>query len=118
METPFERKMREKLALKAAQANGQPMAGKAPTPTVTPSSAINHDDNIPDLGDDGLNLSAEEEALDNAIKNLGIVEAYRIWCGKMQPKFGSGQKESIMCSCPNPAHPDKNPSAWMNRDKD
>lgn len=54
--------------------------------------------------------------LDEVIGRIDIVDAYNRWCGKMQVNPGN-RKESIKCSCPNPAHPDKNPSAWMNREK-
>lgn len=55
----------------------------------------------------------------NEIKSrIGIVDAYRSWCGKMEPKGSDKRTESIMVSCPNPAHPDANPSAWLNSDKD
>jgi hypothetical protein len=115
-ESPFEKKLREKkeAAARAAgtQTSGQPVAG-----TATPAAASAHPaDHIPDLGDD-LNISPEQAALDEAIKNLDIILAYNKWCGKMTPKWGSGQTESIMISCPNPEHPDKNPSAWINRTK-
>lgn len=63
-----------------------------------------------------LQLDPDQVALDLAIKNLGIVAAYEKWCGKMTPKVG-GRRESIMVSCPDPNHPDTNPSAWINLDK-
>ncbi len=66
----------------------------------------------------GPNISPEQEALDKAIEGMGIIFAYTTWCKKMTPKVASGQRESIMISCPNPAHPDTNPSAWINKDKD
>lgn len=66
---------------------------------------------IPDVGADSNNpeLDAFMEAID-------ILDAYRRWCGKMEPKVGS-KRESIMVSCPKPGHEDKNPSAWVNLDK-
>jgi hypothetical protein len=59
----------------------------------------------------------EDVALDAAIDQIGILEAYRRWCGKMTPQVLPGQIESIKVSCPNPPHPDKNPSAWLNTEK-
>lgn len=60
-------------------------------------------------------VSQGEHDLSAAIKGLGIVEAYTRWCGKSTPDRRTG--ESIMVSCPNPAHPDRTPSAWINADK-
>lgn len=59
---------------------------------------------------------SQDSELDQVLDRLDIVEAYVRWCGKMTPKVGN-RRESIMVSCPNPAHPDKNPSAWINLDK-
>lgn len=49
--------------------------------------------------------------------NLSIIEAYRLWCGKMVPTVRPGQTESILISCPIPGHRDDDPSAWVNTDK-
>lgn len=81
-------------------------------PTVAP--ALDTSADAPDPGD--TELSADEQMLDNIINGLDIVDMYNRWCGKMEVRPGN-RKESIKCSCPNPAHPDKNPSAWMNREK-
>jgi hypothetical protein len=56
------------------------------------------------------------DELEQVVRSIGIVEAYMRWCGKMTPNVGS-KRESIMVSCPNPSHPDANPSAWLNTDK-
>jgi hypothetical protein len=49
---------------------------------------------------------------------MDVVDAYNRWCKKMRPDTRGGRlKESIKVSCPNPAHPDKHPSAWLNREK-
>jgi hypothetical protein len=53
--------------------------------------------------------------LKQELRRLGIVEAYRRWCGKCEPQ-GRGP-ENIIIRCPFPDHPDENPSAWMNSDK-
>jgi len=71
------------------------------------------DELIPDIG---LVTRPEDDGLDAAIEGIDILDAYRKWCGKMEPVVGS-KRESIMISCPNPSHPDKNPSAWINLDK-
>lgn len=58
--------------------------------------------------------SREDDEIDAVLKRVGILDAYNRWCGKMRPSKRGGQHESIMISCPNPAHPDKDPSAWAN----
>jgi energy-coupling factor transporter ATP-binding protein EcfA2 len=103
--------MRLKLAA-AAQTSPQPVAASS---TATPAA---YEADAPTADEVGLGqLSPEQEALDKAIEDLSIVDAYNKWCKKMVPKVFKGQRESIKCSCPNPQHPDKNPSAWMNIDK-
>lgn len=61
--------------------------------------------------------SDEDNQIDQLLLSLGIVDAYRRWCGKMEPKVGN-KTESIMVSCPYPGHVDNEPSAWLNSDKD
>lgn len=61
-------------------------------------------------------VKAGEAALDEAISSMGIIDAYRRYCGKSEVE-ANGQTESIMVSCPIPGHPDRNPSAWLNTDK-
>ena len=76
-------------------------------------------DLIPDIGDEPEKYwgrSQRDQDLTSAVAQLGIVEAYRRWCGKMEPKIGN-RHESIMVSCPIPGHEDRNPSAWLNSDK-
>jgi hypothetical protein len=113
-ETPFERKVRERQAARGlAPTPSQPVAG-----SKTASPAAKFEKDAPTAEEIGLSISPEQEALDKAIEQLGIINAYMKWCGKMTPKVGAGQTESIMISCPNPDHPDKNPSAWINKAKD
>lgn len=69
---------------------------------------------IPEVTNSGHQKNPE---LDEFLDKIDILQAYEKWCGKMKPKIGS-KRESIMVSCPNPQHPDKNPSAWINLDKD
>ena len=110
--------MREKLArLSSSQGISQPVAGASPVHAST-AAATAYEADAPTAEEVGIGqISPEQQALDEAIERLDIVEAYMRWCKKMVPKFGANQRESIKCSCPNPQHPDKNPSAWMNRDK-
>lgn len=116
--SPFERKLREKQGnLLGApgllpQAKSQPKAGAA-----SPNTAA-YENDVPSAEEVGLGrISPEQEALDKAIESLDIIDAYTKWCRKMTPKVYPGQRESIKISCPNPQHPDKNPSAWINLDK-
>lgn len=53
-------------------------------------------------------------AVDEAIGNLDVLKAYRLWIRKMDPKVYDGQTESIHISCPIPGHQDDDPSAWIN----
>lgn len=53
--------------------------------------------------------------MDAAVDSLDILTAYNRFCGKMVPD-ARGKTESIMISCPNPSHLDRNPSAWINTD--
>lgn len=79
-----------------------------------PAPAFDHTGLIPEID---LSTSPEDDALDIAIKNMSIVDAYNKWCGKSKPQRYTGQKEGIKISCPNPAHPDTDPSAWLNDEK-
>lgn len=97
----FERRLALKETAKAA--------------AVPVAPVVNWDEFVPELE---VYIDPEQQALDHAIKTLGIVEAYIKWCGKMRPDTRSGrQKEGIKVSCPNPAHPDVHPSAWINTEK-
>lgn len=58
----------------------------------------------------------EEAELDRVIGGIDIIDAYRRWCGKSEPK-DTGRTEGIKVSCPNPSHPDTDPSAWINTEK-
>lgn len=69
---------------------------------------------LPDLG--GPDLTDADKALDHVVDNIDIIDAYNKWCGKMRPE-PNGKREGIKISCPDPAHPDKDPSAWINLDK-
>lgn len=57
-----------------------------------------------------------DKAIDRMLDGLDIISAYNRYAhkGTVDPK---GKTEGIMCSCPNPNHPDRNPSAWINLDK-
>lgn len=82
-------------------------------PDDTPPPAYD-DDLIPDIGE--YKPGDDDVALDAFLDGIRILDAYDRWCGKPRVPEGS-KRESIMVSCPNPSHPDKNPSAWINLDK-
>ena len=71
------------------------------------------DDDIIDVKSDSESSDPE---MDAAIESIDIISAYRKWCGKSEPRVGS-RTESIKVSCPNPDHPDADPSAWINTEK-
>lgn len=57
------------------------------------------------------------DAMGRFVENLDIISAYNKWVAKSTPEPGS-KTESIKISCPNPDHPDNDPSAWVNTEKD
>lgn len=84
--------------------------------TLPTDDDVEHDaDLVPDLGQD--ERSEEDRAIDAVIARVGIIEAYNRWSGKGTVET-KGKREGIKVRCPNPAHPDHNPSAWLNTDKD
>jgi hypothetical protein len=74
------------------------------------------DDLVPDLSDSVKPPPDVDPGLQAAVDGVDVLEAYRRWCGKMEPHVGS-RRESIMISCPIPGHTDNNPSAAINLDK-
>lgn len=73
------------------------------------------DDLIPDVGP-GYEPTEQDLEIDGIIDGIDILDAYRRWCNKSEPVQGR-RTEGIKVSCPNPNHPDRNPSAWVNTDK-
>lgn len=73
---------------------------------------------IPDLGptEPTANISPEQQALDGFIQLIKITDAYNRWANKGFVD-ARGRKDSIKVRCPNPAHPDNHPSAWLNTEK-
>jgi hypothetical protein len=73
---------------------------------------------IPDLGPElpQAAISPQQQALDEFIKLISITDAYNRWAGKGFVQAGN-RKDSIKVRCPNPAHPDNHPSAWLNTEK-
>lgn len=85
----------------------------APDGWLDPATHGSAPDLIPDVGDDPRH---EDDELQPYLDGIDILDAYARWCGKMVPKVGN-KRESIKISCPDPNHPDKDPSAWLNLDK-
>ena len=73
-ETPFERKMREKLArLSSSQGISQPVAGASPVHAST-AAATAYEADAPTAEEVGIGqISPEQQALDEAIERLDIV---------------------------------------------
>lgn len=100
--TTFKRKLAEKR-IRDAELKAQKASKEAFDSDLVPS--------------DEYNKSSEFEEMNKIIKNIDILEAYKRWCGKMTPVTKGNQVEGVKISCPVPSHPDKNPSAWINLDK-
>lgn len=103
-------------ALKARQSHLQLVPPPTPAPVEDEGSAEDGTAHVPQVLGDDVVLSAEEIALDHEIKAIGIIEAYNRWCGKMHVPENHPNEGKVRC--PNPAHPDHRPSAWLNKDKD
>lgn len=97
-----ERRAREEAARREAQAANQ-------------ADQLKFDPEL--IPDEQYERSDEDREMDRVIESIDILEAYRRWCGKSNPRPRAGQTEGIKVSCPIPGHADKNPSAWVNTDK-
>ena len=89
-------------------------------PEITKALLEQFADMVPNVSDDvqaDAPLTDDQQnelQLDQLISRISILDAYKMFCGKMTPKVAPGQYESIMISCPSAAHADRNPSAWVN----
>ncbi len=110
---PLEARIKAKLAERNARlGNAAQSTTQATAPQPATISVPTED--VPDIG--VKYTDPMQEQLDKAIESLGIIEAYNKWCKKMVVKPTS-RKDGIKVSCPNPKHPDRNPSAWLNTEK-
>lgn len=102
----FRKKLEERRAREAAAAAAS-----------APAEEFKFDDDlVPDL--EGVSTSpASNPDMDRAIESIGIIDAYRQWCGKSSPSRADARTEGIKVSCPIPSHPDRDPSAWLNTEK-
>ena len=71
---------------------------------------------IPDVSSHS-EKTEEDLELDQILDSIGVMDAYVRWCGKMTPVAYAGQTEGVKISCPIPGHADKDPSAWINTEK-
>lgn len=69
------------------------------------------------IPDEEYERTEKDLNLDQAIERIDIIDAYNKWCAKMVPTVRGPQREGIKISCPIPGHADRNPSAWINLDK-
>lgn len=97
MTNPFEERLAAYRAQKAAETAGP-----------------EHDSEL--VPEPSVHLRPEDQQLRQILDRVGIAEAYRRWCGKSKVREGH-RTESIKVSCPRPGHEDKDPSAWLNTEK-
>lgn len=57
-----------------------------------------------------------DSELDAVLDDLDIAQAYNMYAGKGEVP-SSSKTEGVKVRCPNPSHADRNPSAWLNTDK-
>lgn len=105
-ETPEER--RQRLLDLSSGLNPGILGPRQPTKPVWDA------DLIPQI--DKPEISEENRQLDDYLQNFDILQAYRVFIGKMEPDSARRKTEGIMISCPTLHHIDKNPSAWANTD--
>lgn len=91
-----------------------PLDGYEHATLPTPEEVTHDDDLVPDI--DAPERSQEEQDIDAVLERIGIVEAYNKWSNKGTVEPGN-KTEGIKVRCPNPAHPDHDPSAWLNTNK-
>lgn len=63
-----------------------------------------------------LSLSEDAKQIDDLVAQLPMDEAIRMW-GKPQSDFKRTSSQSVLIRCPNPEHPDRNPSANCDLEK-
>lgn len=111
---------RERVQARKPQLRAVP-AEEPPAPAKPVRASIK---GIPSLEDSPVDPNVEPESrkdtfdiqFDHLMDQLPILDAYDRWVGKSRQE-ARGRTESIKVSCPNPAHQDEHPSAWVNTDK-
>lgn len=99
---------RQEFLRKRAEERGETISAPPPEPEQPQwdSSLL-----LPDLHDGGQEGEDNAE-LDRIIGGIDAITAYNKWIHKSHAV--GGKKDGNMISCPNPEHPDKDPSAWIN----
>jgi hypothetical protein len=97
---------------KLAERRAKEMASVQPKEEIPAELA----DLIPE-DDTSYERSDDDIEIDRLIANITVDQAYDRWIRKPRPRERSGKREGVMISCPMPNHADRNPSAWMNLDK-
>lgn len=100
----FQQKLEERRRLAAEEA-----ARLAPEPEPS------HDADLIPQADDSY--TEQDQELDRLISSIDIRDAYRKWCNKSPIDASNKRTEGIKISCPKPDHADRDPSAWINTDK-
>lgn len=93
----------------------EPLEGYEHATLPTPDEVTHDADLVPDI--EPYERSEDDDEIDAMLRRIGIAEAYNRWAGKGEVNPGK-RTESIKVRCPNPAHADNNPSAWLNTDKE
>lgn len=106
--------MTSKFEQKLAERRAAEEAAKAVPPPPPPSTPSDFADLTPE---DPYQRSPEDQSLDEAVNRIGIIDAYRKWINKSAVNPADKRTEGIKVSCPLPSHPDRDPSAWLNTDK-
>lgn len=87
----------------------EPVEQKA---TLIPVSTENSD-LVPDV----YERTESDQLIEDTIKRIGILAAYRKWIGKEVAENETNLVEGCHVSCPQPGHRDSHPSAWINQEK-
>lgn len=106
IDQPSPSKLQTQIAAQKAKRDAE--AQSAPVASVKPVVVENRYSHLAPEAD------YEPDPYNELLDNVSILDAYRLWCGKMTPTVRPGQTESIMVSCPTRNHNDSNPSAWVN----
>lgn len=67
--------------------------------------------------EDEYQQSDADQLIENTINSIEILDAYQTYIGKEIVWKEDHLDEGMHVSCPMPNHPDKNPSAWINKTK-
>lgn len=113
--TKFQEKLAERRRLAAEESAKKETQARAEAEKAEAWDS----DLIPDLGGGKASDDRDDliKKLDTIVSKIDIIEAYHRWCGKMRVDRRKRVTEGIKVSCPMPGHPDADPSAWVNTEK-